>query len=251
MSLPGVSLRAVLACLCAASLAACTGGMFLTRADPPITYRLTAGRAEGQPAIAADLELLNPLIAAGLDTDRIAAIRPDGRLDHFAGARWNGPLNVVFGQLAVREFRARSGVRNVVGAASELRPLYWLEIEVTSFQAEYPSAGAAPVIRVHLVARLGDRRRRTTLGSYVADASRTAGADRLGAIVAAFDAVADQALDQIVAATDRTLRAQAPRTPGSSAPAQRFAAPNSSMRDSKSAGPDIVTLPAGNCAGGA
>ncbi|MDE1923056.1 MAG: membrane integrity-associated transporter subunit PqiC [Gammaproteobacteria bacterium] len=206
---------AALACLCAVTLPGCTGALLRSNVDPPITYRLAAGQGAKDPAIGVDLEVLNPLLEAGLDTDRIAAGRPDGRLDYFAGARWNGRLGEVFGQLAVQEFRARSGLRNVVGAASELRPPVWLEIEVTAFQAEYPAAGAAPVIRVHLVARLGDVRRRTTLGSYVADVSRTATADRLGAIVAAFDAAADQALARIVADTDRTLRARPHGAPGS------------------------------------
>lgn len=203
-----IGARVGLLCFCAASLGACTSMLFRSKLAPPVIYQLATAEGVKGPAIGTDLEVLTPLLRTGLDTDRIAASYPDHRMDYFAGAHWSGRLDDVVGQLAVRQFRARSGLRNVVGAASRLRPPYWLEIEVTAFQAEYPAAGGAPAIRVHLVARLGDARSRATLGSFAADVSRVATANRLTAIVAAFDAAADDALDRIISATDRTLRAQ-------------------------------------------
>lgn len=207
MNLVRVGTRTGLLLICAASLAGCAGALLRTKLDPPVVYQLKTGRGAPHRPIAADLRVLTPLVRAGLDTDRIAASYPDGRLDYFADARWSGRLAVVIGQLAVREFRARSGLRNVVGAASALRPPLWLELEVTEFQADYPAAGGPPVIHVQLIARLGDARHGTTLGSYAAGASQVALANRMTAIVAAFDAAADAALDPIVTAVDQRLSA--------------------------------------------
>src|SRR5215475_5483575 len=143
--------------LAGALLVGCTGSLFKTQAAPPTLYLLSveAAPAEGAKAdIAADLAILKPRVRAGLDTDRIAALYPDHRLDYFADARWSGPLDAVVQDLVVQVFHSRAGLRNVSGDVSAFSSAYWLELEVTDFQAEY-AAAAAPTVRVHLIARIG------------------------------------------------------------------------------------------------
>ncbi|HVC01180.1 MAG TPA: ABC-type transport auxiliary lipoprotein family protein [Steroidobacteraceae bacterium] len=208
MNLAGRVARAALLAGGALGLAACAGSL-LGRRAPPVAYELSAHAGARGPRIAADLKVLTPLVRAGLDTDRIAASYPDRRLDHFSGARWSAPLDETIEQLAVQEFRARSALRNVVPEASALHTRYWLEIEVVAFQARYPAGGGAPTIEAHFVARLGDVRGGTTLARIDARVARPAAANRMTAIVAAFEAAADRALDRIVAATDRRLAGRA------------------------------------------
>jgi cholesterol transport system auxiliary component len=201
--------------LAALALGACTGSLFQTKASPPTIYMLSAGGespaaggpAPGTPAAAmpVDLAILKPTLRAGLETDRIAALYPDRRLDYFADARWSGSLGEVLQDLTVQEFHSRANLRTVSGDSSVFASAYWLEIEVTDFQAEYTAASTAPVVHVHLLARLGSSGDRHILGQFVANAQQPAGENRLTSIVDAYARAADAAVAQIVAGTGETL----------------------------------------------
>ena len=202
----------------AACLAACSS-LFQSKVKPPTIYWLSAGSeapalgtpaaespaaGDPPPAIPVDLTVLKPRLRPGLESDRIAVLYPDRRLDYFADARWSGPLGEVIEDLAVQEFRSHANLRTARGDASVFGSARWLEIEVTDFQAEYTSA-AAPTVHVHLVARLGGSGDRRILGQFVANARQPAAENRLTAIVDAFAHAADAALVQIVAEADETL----------------------------------------------
>src|ERR1700722_6753857 len=212
----------LLPALCAA---ACTGSLFHSKAAPPTIYLLSAGQASprdalrptgapaaGRPApgapaaeIPVDLAVLKPKARAGLESDRIAVLYPDRRLDYFADARWSGPLGEVLQDLVLQELHSRGNLRTVSSDASVFASAYWLEIEVTDFQAEYTSAAAAPAVRVHFLARLGSSGDRQILGQFEAGAVQPAADNRLTAIVEAYEHAADAALTQIVAHVDEVL----------------------------------------------
>jgi ABC-type uncharacterized transport system auxiliary subunit len=202
-----VQVALVVPALC---LAACTGSLFRSHAAAPTAYMLSAGpasHAESAPAaeIPVDLEVLKPKAHAGLESDRIAVLYPDRRLDYFADARWSGPLGEVLQDLAVQEFHSHARLRNVSGDTSVFASAYWLEIEVTDFQAEYTSAAAAPMVHVRILARLGGSNDRRILGQFAANAQQPATENRLTAIVDAYARAADAALAEIVAHATDTL----------------------------------------------
>jgi ABC-type uncharacterized transport system auxiliary subunit len=210
-------------------LAACTGSLFQSKAVPPAVYMLSAGlepgksaapagaAAPGTPAaggpapgtpaatIPVDLAVLKPRLRTGLEMDRIAVLYPDRRLDYFADARWSGPLSEVLQDFVIQELNSRAHLRTVTSDASLFSSAYWLEIDVTDFQAEYTSAAAVPTVRVHFLARVGDSADRRILGQFEAGAERPAADNRLTAIVEAYARAADTALTQIVAHVDETL----------------------------------------------
>jgi ABC-type uncharacterized transport system auxiliary subunit len=184
-------------------LAACTGSLFRSHATAT-AYMLSAGPAShAEPASAAeipvDLAVLKPKARPGLESDRIAVLYPDRRLDYFADARWSGPLGEVLQELAVQEFHSHANLRTVSGDASVFASAYWLEIEITDFQAEYTSAAAAPTVRVSLRARLGSSGDRHLLGQFAATAQKPAAENRLSSIVDAFESAADASLAEIAA----------------------------------------------------
>jgi cholesterol transport system auxiliary component len=196
--------------LSVACLGACTGSLFQTKAPPPAIYMLSAADAGATPGTQAapmpvDLAILKPRLRAGLETDRIAALYPDRRLDYFADSRWSGPVGEVLQELAVQEFHSRANLRTVNADGSVFASAYWLEIEVTEFQAEYTAGATAPTINVRLLARLGRSGDRHILGQFIADARQPAGENRLSSIVDAYARAADATLAQIVAHTAETL----------------------------------------------
>jgi cholesterol transport system auxiliary component len=196
---------------------ACTGSLFQDKTPPSTMYLLTAKARTGKtaaastappppaaaPALSAnvDLAILRPRVRAGLDTDRIALLYPDRRLDYFAGARWSGPLEEVMQDLALEAFHSSALMHNVAGEGSAFASTYWLELEVEDFQAEYAAAagGAAPpTVHVRLLARLGLAANRRVIAHLEADARQVATENRLGAIVDAYDEAVDRALREII-----------------------------------------------------
>ncbi len=211
----------------AATGAACTGSLFQSKAAPPTVYLLRAespaaeSSAGAAPAaeIPVDLAVLKPRMRPGLETDRIAALYPDRHLDYFADARWNGPLGEVLQDVAVQNFHARAALRTVSSDTSVFASKYWLEIEVTDFQAEYSAGAAAPTVRVHFLARLGSSGDRRILGQFRASALKPAAENRLTAIVDAYARAADAAFADLVAEVSTALaRQSAPPAGDSEAP---------------------------------
>jgi ABC-type uncharacterized transport system auxiliary subunit len=204
----------------------CTGSLFQSKVPPPTIYLLGAGAAHagaapagsGAPPAAAatpgvatpvpipvDLAVLRLSVRPGLESDRIAALYPDRRLDYFADARWSGPLGEVLQGVAVQAFHTRAALRNVSGEASVFASAYWLEIVVTDFQAEYTAGTNAPTVHVQFQARLGTSGDRRILGQFTANAEQPAAENRLTAIVDAYAEATDTALAKIVADVGETL----------------------------------------------
>jgi cholesterol transport system auxiliary component len=136
-------------------------------------------------------------VRAGLDTDRIAALYPDRHMDYYADVRWSGPLDEVLQDLTVQQFHINPGLHNVSADVSVFASTYWLEIEVTDFQAEYSAAGGAPTVHVHLRARVGNSGDRRVLARFEPDVHEAAADNRMSAIVDAYNRAADQALSDI------------------------------------------------------
>jgi ABC-type uncharacterized transport system auxiliary subunit len=172
---------------------------------PPATNAASSSAAAAAPPLTANLAVLKPRVRTGLDTDRIAVLYPDHRLDYFADARWSGPLDDVVQDLAVQAFRNDARLQNVGSDASAFMSGYWLEIEIADFQAEYAAAGTSPTINVRLLARVGSAGNRNILGSFTAGARQSATDNRLSAIVDAYEFAVNSALTEIVGSTSRAL----------------------------------------------
>jgi ABC-type uncharacterized transport system auxiliary subunit len=188
-------------------LAACTGSLFQSKAAPPTIYVLSAapGAADAAAEIPVDLAILKPRVHSGLETDRIAVLYPDRRLDYFADARWSGTLGEVLQDMAVQEFHGHAHLRTVSGDASVFASAYWLEMEVADFQAEYTPAGGPPIVNVHVLARIGSSADRSILGRFEAQVRQPAAENRLTAIVDAYARAADAAFVEIAARADDIL----------------------------------------------
>jgi cholesterol transport system auxiliary component len=202
--------RAAVSVLLCMLPAACAGSLFKDKTPPPTMYMLSAtpkpagADPQGAPR-PTELAVLRPRVRTGLDTDRIAALYPDRRMDYFADVRWSGPLDEVLQDLAVQEFHANPELRNVSADASVFASTYWLEIEVADFQAEYSTAGGAPTAHVHLRARLGSSGDRHVLGRFEPDVREAATDNRMSAIVDAYNRAADKALAEIAQSAAQAL----------------------------------------------
>jgi len=75
---------------------------------------------------------------------------------------------------------------------------YMLSLELQHFEAEYSATGP-PMVHVAFDASLGRRGKRDIIVSCSADSQVKAGADRMQAVVAAFEEATGEALSQLAA----------------------------------------------------
>ena len=203
-----------LVCVLAGGLAGCTSGLLQSHAPPVQQYVLHVAPAAQPPTTPAgahpSLRLLRPLPGPGLDTDRIALLQPGNRMDYYAAARWNGQLAEVLSSLAVETLRGSGTWSTVVDYRTAFNADYQLQVGIGHFEADYSGSGtgggsdAAPVVNVTLDCLLIRRTDGAVAASFSTTASQPAAQNRMGSVVAAFEAAVNQALAQAAGEVART-----------------------------------------------
>jgi cholesterol transport system auxiliary component len=168
----------------------------------PVTYVLRPAIAAQAPATAqassaSSLQVQRVAVAPGYARDEVLLTQPDRRLDVYAASRWPDTLPVVMERLVVDALRQRGAWSVVHDAAAPFAADRLLRVTVRRFDAEYASAGEPPTVRVVLDATLARRGDRAVLSSFTVEAVQAASADRMSAIVAAFEQAAGEALDRL------------------------------------------------------
>jgi cholesterol transport system auxiliary component len=194
------SLRAFL--LFVPMLAGCSGGLFGTASVAPVAYVLPAAAATAAPATATAaaprdlvLSIARVRAAPGYDGDRILILRADNSLESFAASRWAEPLPAVAQSLAVQSLRATHALRAVNDDLAPFGADYTLNLTIRRFDAQYVAgATSAPRILVAFDVLLGRRSDRNVVAAFGVEGSAQASDNRMGAVVAAFAAAANDAL---------------------------------------------------------
>jgi ABC-type uncharacterized transport system auxiliary subunit len=140
------------------------------------------------------LQVPRPQADPGLATELITLVRSDHRMDRYAASSWAGSLPDVVETLAIDTLRASGNWASVHDAPSPFAADYLLQITIRRFEADYTSGGVAPKIYVTLDCTIARRIGRELLTSFVAEGVADAEADRMSAVVAAFEKAANTAL---------------------------------------------------------
>jgi cholesterol transport system auxiliary component len=204
-----VALLLLLAAACSAGLhsSAPAAQTYILRAHSAPAARRTA-RTEG-----ASLRVERPAAAPGLQSARIVLVQSDHRMGYFAGTQWAAELPLLVEELAVERLRASGDWTAVQAADSPFASAWFLQITIRRFEAQY-TADAAPTAQVVFDCALGRRADRALLASFSAQGSAVASANRVSAVVAAFDEAVNAALDELAAASAAAVRnSQSPSSP--------------------------------------
>ena len=105
-------------------------GLLHSTAPPLQLYVLQAPQVppdSGPRLPPSSLRIGRPLAAAGLNTDRIALLRPGNRLDYYAGSRWSAPLADLVSDQLLTVFRVDSAWSAVADARSTFNADYLLD----------------------------------------------------------------------------------------------------------------------------
>ena len=213
-----------------AALAGCTGLFHSTQHPDQVYYLRTgsAGEAGAMPATAPDaapapapgeaaagaaparaasLRVARPLASPGLDSYHIALLQSDHRMNVFAASRWPGPVPEVLESLAVQALRASGAWSAVEDSTAPFPTDFLLQLTVRRFDADYTDGAATPTVRVTLDCIVGRGEGGDVVATFTASGSAPAAANRMTAVVAAFEQATRAALAEL---TQRA--AQAART---------------------------------------
>jgi cholesterol transport system auxiliary component len=209
-------MRRYVAIVIALLAAACSGGLH-SNAPASQTYILRAhapqAPAAAHPAVAS-LQVALPIPAPGLHSERIVLVQPDHRMSHFAGSEWATELPHLVEALAVERLRATGDWAAVIDSESPFASDYFLHISIRRFEAEYTSDSAPPTAQVALDCAIGRRADHVLLASFTARGAATASANRVGAVVAAFEEAANTALSELTTDSAAAVKnSQSPSSP--------------------------------------
>jgi cholesterol transport system auxiliary component len=190
------------------ALAGCVS--LLPKSTPAALYRF--GDIDAPAAAAAPGPAAGVLVAKGQETfeaaastDRILTATGDS-LAYIGAARWVAPAPVLFDEAVVRAFQAPGAPRLAERGAAAATAVI-LTLDVQTFEARYDQGPAAPPLaQVQIHAALLRADTRTVLAEQEITASARAADNRVGPIVAAYDAAVKDALGKLVAWTGQNAR---------------------------------------------
>ena len=177
-------------------LSGCFGGLS-SKAPSPQRYVLQPAAMPATTAAAVGtLQVLRPAAAPGLGGQGIAVLRPGARLDDYENALWAADAPSALQGLIIEALRHAGHFAAVESDAGPFAAQYLLSLDLTHFEARYDGEGP-PSIEVTLVASLGKRSDRSVQQSFTAHSSVRAQADRMQAVIAAFEQATGDVLTQL------------------------------------------------------
>lgn len=191
-----------------ATLAGC-GGLFHSNARPEQVYVLRSVPIPVDPAAApvgASLRVNRPTANPGLDSPQIILVESDRRMSFFTASRWPAPASNMLEMLAVEKLRASGTWASVADSTSAFPSDYVLQTTIRRFEADYTGGETAPEVRVVLDCIVGKREGREVVANFLATGSAQATANRMSAVVPAFEAATNAALDSMAAKTAEAVR---------------------------------------------
>ncbi len=195
-------IRPIAVTLAAMALSACA---LLATPEPVQTYRF----GEAAPAASVALSVASPTEVTLRRVEFPQAVEGDRLLGvtgtetaYIAGARWVSPAADLYMASIENAFTAQATRVRLIGPRELVRARRSLDIDVRSFEARYEAPGRAPTIVITARARLLALPDRTVAAEQVFTIEQPATANRVSAIVEAFDIATRDLNTRIVAWTD-------------------------------------------------
>lgn len=189
--------RTVLMATAALALGGCVN--LIPQAEPAAVYRLSAPEPSGD--FNTDQTIVSvgvPLTPRALSSDDIAISLERGELAFIEGAKWIAPVPRLMQDLIVESIDAFESDLAATRPEDGVEAEYEINTEVRAFEAVYRNGQeAAPTAVIRMRVRLVRLDGRRLIGVYAAGAQAQAMDNRIGEIVAAYDAAAQETAAEI------------------------------------------------------
>lgn len=191
--------------LAAAATVALAGCALLSSPPPVQTYRFggpaaSAGIAEGQGGLR-EVSLRRVQFPEAVEGDRLLGVTGT-ETAYIKDARWISPASDLYMESLENAFAAQATRVRLIGPRELIRGERSLDIDVRAFEARYDAPGAVPTVVVTARARLLALPDRTVAAERTFTVQQPAAANRVSAIVEAFDIATRDLNTQIVDWTD-------------------------------------------------
>lgn len=192
-----------------AAVASLGGCALLSSPEPVALYRFGATPvAEAEtpsPASQVQVAMRRPEFVQAAREDRILGVT-GAEAAFIKGARWVSPANVLYSDALESAFATQAQRVRLIGPRELTRSSQALDVDVRTFEARYPAAGAAPTVTIVARVRLLNAQERSVAAERVFVVEQPASANRVSAIVEAFDVATRDLNSQIVSWTDQNAR---------------------------------------------
>lgn len=191
--------------LAAAGALAVAGCALLSSPDPVQTYRFggpaaASAATEGQTGLR-EVNLRRVQFPEAVEGDKILGVTGT-ETAYIKGARWVSPASDLYMESLENAFAAQATRVRLIGPRELIRGERSLDIDMRAFEARYDAPGAVPTVVVTARARLLALPDRTVAAERTFTVQQPAAANRVSAIVEAFDIAARNLNTQIVDWTD-------------------------------------------------
>lgn len=196
------SIKLAVAAAGALVLAGCA---LLSTPDPVQTYRFggpaaASAAAEGQTGLR-EVNLRRAQFPEAVEGDKLLGVTGT-ETAYIAGARWVSPASDLYMESLENAFSAQATRVRLIGPRELIRGERSLDIDIRAFEARYEAPGAVPTVVVTARARLLALPDRTVAAERTFTVQQPASANRVSAIVEAFDIATRDLNTQIVGWTD-------------------------------------------------
>ena len=190
----------------AAAGALAVAGCALLSSPPPVqTYRFggpaAASAASEGVAGLTQVNLRRVQFPEAVEGDRLLGVTGT-ETAYIAEARWVSPASDLYMESLENAFAAQATRVRLIGPRELIRGERSLDIDMRAFEARYEAPGAVPTVVVTARARLLALPDRTVTAERTFTVQQPAGANRISAIVEAFDIATRDLNTQIVDWTD-------------------------------------------------
>ena len=190
----------------AAAGALAVAGCALLSSPPPVqTYRFggpaAASAASEGVAGLTQVNLRRVQFPEAVEGDRLLGVTGT-ETAYIAEARWVSPASDLYMESLENVFAAQATRVRLIGPRELIRGERSLDIDMRAFEARYEAPGAVPTVVVTARARLLALPDRTVTAERTFTVQQPAGANRISAIVEAFDIATRDLNTQIVDWTD-------------------------------------------------
>ena len=184
---------------------AVAGCALLSTPDPVQTYRFggpaaAGAAAEGQAGLS-QVSLRRVQFPEAVEGDKILGVTGT-ETAYIAGARWVSPASDLYLESLENAFAAQATRVRLIGPRELIRGERSLDIDMRAFEARYDAPGAVPTVVITARARLLALPDRTVAAERTFTVQQPAAANRVSAIVEAFDIATRDLNTQIVGWTD-------------------------------------------------
>ncbi|MFV0431615.1 MAG: ABC-type transport auxiliary lipoprotein family protein [Alphaproteobacteria bacterium] len=183
-------------------LSACSS-LLTTDTGAERTYVLSAINPSNSKQVKPGLSVAKPLVASGLNSQKIALMHDGIKLDYYQGARWSDNLSAMVQDRLTESISNAKIYKFVINDKINLSPSYFLAVDIRRFQAVYGAKDSkgkdtAPIAHVSIDVKLVSASNRQIIQQFTTSSQVAARENSMSSVAAAMDAAFKNVQNQIV-----------------------------------------------------